>query len=323
MANKLQKYLESIDQAVQTIQFPSNPKGLYEPMHYLLNLGGKRIRPVLAFMGCELFQENYSVAKNAALAVELFHNFSLVHDDIMDKAPIRRGQETVHTKWNENTAILSGDALLIESYKLLCLYEPNLSQQLLTLFNKTASEVCEGQQNDMDFEKQKNVSIEEYLDMTRKKTAVLLGCSLKMGAMIGGASDKDANDLYAFGVNLGVAFQLQDDILDVYSDQAKFGKQVGGDIIANKKTYLLLRAYQDANAHQKLHLEKLLNETNASLKIKEVTALYNTLEVPEKAKKKMNAFYDLALTNLSHLNSAEEKKIPLKELAGFLMNRDV
>ena len=323
MDNNLQKYLNEIDQSVQNFHLPKNPIHLYEPINYILGLGGKRIRPVLTLMACELFQGDFSKAKNASLAVELFHNFSLVHDDIMDEAPLRRGVATVHTKWNKNIALLSGDALLIESYKLLCLYEADLSQNLLHVFNKTASEVCEGQQSDMDFESQQSVSIDEYLEMIRKKTAVLLGCSLKMGAMIGGASTKDANDLYGFGVNLGVAFQLQDDILDVYSDQSKFGKQVGGDIVANKKTYLLLRAYQDANAKQKLQLEKLLNESNSEIKINEITSLFNTLDVREKATAKMNQYYDIALTNLSHLCLGEEKKKPLKDLAGFLMSRDV
>jgi len=323
MNNNLQRYLGVIDESVQNFELPKNPAHLYEPMKYILGLGGKKIRPILTLMACELFQNNFSNAKNAALAVELFHNFSLVHDDIMDQAPLRRGVETVHTKWNENIAILSGDALLIESYKLLCLYDADLSRKLLNLFNKTATEVCEGQQNDMDFETEQLVSIDQYLDMIRKKTAVLLGCSLKMGAIVGGASDKDADDLYAFGVNLGVAFQLQDDILDVYSDQAKFGKQVGGDIIANKKTYLLLQAINDANAAQRNELENLRIEKDAIQKVEKVMAIYKTLSIQEKATTKMNEFYSVAMTNLNQLSLDEEKKKSLKELAEFLMRREI
>jgi len=323
MNSKLQSYLNVIDESVQNFQLPKNPKQLYEPMRYILALGGKRIRPVLTLMACELFKGEHSTAKNAALAVELFHNFSLVHDDIMDQAPLRRGEPTVHKKWNENIAILSGDALLIESYKLLCSYDAKLSQKLLHIFNTTASEVCEGQQTDMDFETQKIVSIDEYVEMIRKKTAVLLGCSLKMGALVGGASDKVADDLYQFGVNLGIAFQLQDDILDVYADQSKFGKQVGGDIIANKKTYLLLLAHQNANENQKSVLEKSISESDASIKVQHIMAVYNELKIQEKATSKMNAFYEIAMNNLKHLSLPEEKKQPLKDLAEFLMGREV
>lgn len=323
MANNLQVYLDVVDQSVQSFQLPKNPKGLYEPIRYLLDLGGKRMRPVLTLMSCELFQENYSGAKNAALAVELFHNFSLVHDDIMDKAPLRRGKETVHTKWNENTGILSGDALLIEAYKLLCTYEPVLSHKLLAIFNETATEVCEGQQQDMDFETQKIVSIDEYIEMIRKKTAVLLGCSLKMGALIGGASEKEADELYQFGVNLGVAFQLQDDILDVYADQSKFGKQVGGDIIANKKTYLLLLAFQDANESQKKQLELLLSETDSSKKVAEIKAIYKLLDTETKAHQKMHTIYTNALDSFNSLIISDDKKKPLRDLAEFLMGREV
>jgi len=323
MANSLQVYLDAIEESVQSFQLPKNPKGLYEPARYLLNIGGKRMRPVLTLMGCELFHTNYANAKDAALAVELFHNFSLVHDDIMDKAPLRRGKETVHKKWNENTAILCGDALLIEAYKLLCTYQPELSHQLLAIFNKTASEVCEGQHQDMDFETQKIVSIDEYIEMIRKKTAVLLGCSLKMGSIIGGASESEAEELYQFGVNLGLAFQLQDDLLDVYADQTKFGKQVGGDIIANKKTYLLLLAFQDANESQKNQLEQLLSETDLEKKVFEVKAIYKLLDIETKAHKKMQTIYSTALDSLNGLTVSEEKKKPLRNLAEFLMSREV
>ncbi len=243
MINSILNYQRIIGEEIESLNLPSSPHNLYHPISYFLSLGGKKMRPVLTLMGCELFQKDYSIAKNAALAVELFHNFSLVHDDIMDAAPLRRGQETVHQKWDNNVGILSGDAILILAYQKLATYEPNILAKLLPIFNQTAIEVCEGQQYDMDFESRDDVSISEYLQMIKFKTAVLLGCSLKMGAIIGKSSEADANELYNFGVNLGLAFQLQDDILDVYADQNKFGKQVGGDIIANKKTYLLLKAF--------------------------------------------------------------------------------
>jgi geranylgeranyl diphosphate synthase, type II len=322
MANKIKPYLDFIDLSVSELRFPVQPAQLYDPIRYILRPGGKRIRPVLALMACELFNSDFTKAKNAALAVELFHNFSLVHDDIMDKAPLRRGEATIHKKWSESVAILSGDALLIEAYKLLCTYDPSLSQQLLNLFNSTASEVCEGQQTDMDFEQKSVVPLSDYLEMIRLKTAVLLGCSLKMGALVGGASDTDANALYLFGVHLGVAFQLQDDLLDVYSDPSKFGKQVGGDIITNKKTYPLLRAFADSDETQKKDLTALLDEKDHGRKIEEVKHLYALLDIQAKTTHAMQQTYDQALSCLNAIGLPEEKKMPLRSLAGFLMQRE-
>lgn len=322
MIRSVSVYQAYIEKAIAEFQLPENPANLYEPISYFLTLGGKRMRPVLALMGAELFGVDFEKAKNAALAVELFHNFTLIHDDIMDEAPLRRGNETVHTKWNENIAILSGDALLIEAYKLLGTYEPETLSKLLYIFNKTATEVCEGQQWDMDFETMDKVEIDGYLKMIAYKTAVLLGCSLKMGAIIGGASDTDADDLYEFGVNLGVAFQIQDDILDVFADQNKFGKQVGGDIIANKKTFLLLKALEDSNEEQLSQFQQLFTESDHERKVREVKALYGALNIREKATEKMNAYHDIALNKLDHIAIDEAKKKPLRDLAAFLLGRE-
>lgn len=317
--NDYQVYIESL---IKEYQVPDQPKNLYEPIRYFLKIGGKRMRPVLALMGAELFNADYSIAKNAALAVELFHNFTLIHDDIMDAAPLRRGHETVHTKWNSNIGILSGDTLLIEAYDQLTVYPPSILAQLLPLFNKTAKEVCEGQQMDMDFEQEPFVEIDRYIKMIAFKTAVLLGCSLKMGAIVGEASEEDGQDLYDFGLNLGIAFQIQDDILDVYADQDKFGKQVGGDILANKKTYLLLRAYQDADTEQSERLNNLMNESDPEYKVREVKAIYNALSIRDKATEQMNYYHSIALQKLDHLGVSEKKKAPLRALAEFLLGRE-
>ena len=319
---RIGSYLSFVDEAIARFTLPESPARLYDPARYILQRGGKRIRPVLVIMGCELFNADFSKAKNGAIAIELFHNFTLIHDDIMDKAPLRRGEPTVHSKWNANIAILSGDALLIEAYKLICTYPPELSQKLLRLFNTTATEVCEGQQIDMDFETDNAVSIEKYLEMIRLKTAVLLGCSLKMGALIGGSGEQDAQDLYDFGVNLGLAFQLQDDILDVYGNQQKFGKQVGGDILSNKKTYLSLRARMDADSEQQKLLHSLSNENNAVKKVNDVIAVYNQLGIEAKAQQQMHTLFSLAMAKLDAVGLPDERKRSLVHLADFLMKRE-
>lgn len=322
MIKSISGYQDYIESALAAYTLPNEPEHLYAPIHYFLKLGGKRMRPILALMGASMFDADFSAAKHAALAVELFHNFTLIHDDIMDKAPLRRGQTTVHTKWNENIAILSGDTLLIEAYKQLCHYPPATLAKLLPLFNQTAIEVCEGQQLDMDFETMDTVEIDSYLKMIAYKTAVLLGCSLKMGAIIGGADETDADDLYRFGLNLGIAFQIQDDILDVYAEQDKFGKQVGGDILSNKKTFLLLKAMEDSNSDQRAEFEKLKNESDPKRKIEGTMALYQALAIREKATQKMNEFHTLAMQNLEHINRANEAKEPLRQLAAFLLGRE-
>ncbi len=318
----LSHYQNIIEKELKDVSFPNEPSELYDPLQYFLHIGGKRMRPILTLMGCELFQTDYQNARHAAVAVELFHNFSLIHDDIMDEAPLRRGKETVHTKWNTNIAILSGDTLLIRAYQYLLNYSPELSVSLISLFNQTATQVCEGQQFDMNFETQQTVSIDAYLHMIGYKTAVLLGCSLEMGAIIGGASKKDRSELYEFGLNLGLAFQLQDDILDVYADQNKFGKQVGGDILANKKTYLLLKAFEDADTAQKETLTNLLTEKDPDIKISGVKKIYHDLHIKDKAIQKMNHFYDIAKQNLAAISVDTHKKEPLHLLSRFLMDRE-
>ncbi|MFT4600746.1 MAG: geranylgeranyl diphosphate synthase type II [Arenicella sp.] len=322
MLSQLDTYRDYISTKISNTQFPSNPKNLYEPAEYTLNLGGKRMRPILSMMACELFSGEFEKATNVALGVEIFHNFTLIHDDIMDDAPLRRGNVTVHEKWNTNVAILSGNILLIESYKRLAEYKGDILPSILELYNQTAIEVCEGQQMDMDFEESDSVSIDQYVRMIQLKTAVLLGCSLKLGAIVGGASETDANDVYDFGTNLGIAFQLQDDILDVYADQNKFGKQVGGDIIANKKTFLLLTALADANDTQRQQLEKLFLEQDLEKKVKEVKEIYAELQIREKAEAQMDTFYKTAMQNLNSISATDEEKMPLRAIAMFLMDRE-
>lgn len=301
------------------------PKELYEPMQYILSLGGKRMRPLLAYMGNDLFDGNLEDAHPAALAVEIFHNFSLVHDDIMDNAPLRRGKATVHEKWNNNIAILSGDGLLVKAYEELVKAKPQYVTELIKLFNKTALEVCEGQQLDMNFENLPAVSTNEYLHMIALKTAVLLGAALQMGAITAGASKKDAHHLYEFGKNIGIAFQLQDDILDVFGDPDKFGKQVGGDIISNKKTWLLIEAQKKASGELKQKLNEWISakDFNPQEKVNAVKSIYKELNIRSQAEAEMNRFYQLALEELSVINANENKKQKLAEFASSLMMREI
>ena len=313
---------ELVLQSVNNLKFPQQPTSLYDPVRYMLSLSGKRMRPVLTLMACDVFNGDVHQAVSPALGIEVFHNFTLLHDDIMDNAPLRRSHPTVHQKWNSNIAILSGDAMFVESVRLVMNAPANSLQEVLEVFTKTALEVCEGQQYDMDFEAMETVSIEQYLEMIRLKTAVLLGASLKIGAIIGEANATDANHLYDFGVNLGVAFQLQDDILDVYGDANHFGKQVGGDILANKKTYLLITALQNAEDPLKTDLLHWLSSDDKSeTKVKAVTDIYNQLQVREIAELKMMELYNEAINHLNAIPVKEEAKQPLKDLAASLMNR--
>lgn len=304
---------------------PKEPQNLYAPIHYILDIGGKRLRPVLTLMSCELFGENHQKALDAAMAVELFHNFSLIHDDIMDNAPLRRGKETVHEKWDINTGILSGDALLILAYQLFENYEPDTFQNLAKLFSKTAIEVCEGQQYDMDFEQRDNVSVDEYLHMINYKTAVLVGAAMEMGAIVAQASEKSQNAIYEFGRNLGLAFQLQDDYLDVFGDPETFGKQVGGDIISNKKTYLLLTALNDlpeADSRILKHLYSIQPE-NPSEKIEAVKRLFEISGSREKTKNKIKSYTETATNMLSEMEINETRKQELYHFANQLIYRTV
>lgn len=303
----------------------SSPKEMYEPMAYIIGLGGKRVRPLLTLVGCDIFDADPHNAIPAALSVELFHNFSLIHDDILDNAPLRRGNTTVHEKWNHNIAILSGDGMMVKAFEVLGKSNTNHIPQLLNLFSKTGLEVCEGQQLDMNFETLEHVSVEDYIHMITFKTAVLLGCSLQMGAICANAYIESQKHLYEFGKHVGIAFQILDDVLDVYADDEKFGKQVGGDIISNKKTFMLLDAFELANEEQTKQLNHLLYSKGISNsdKVKQVTALYDLLGVKELAIKEANKHTDIALKHLEELNANSSKKTHLKEFALHLLNREV
>jgi geranylgeranyl diphosphate synthase type II len=315
-----------ISNEVEKLAFPEYPAELYEPIKYILSLGGKRMRPALLLMACDFFGGDVNKAISPALAIEVFHNFTLMHDDIMDNAPLRRGKTTVHEKWNKNVGILSGDVMLIEGYKLMMNVDEHLLRPILNIFNETAVGVCEGQQLDMEFETRNDVNIHEYINMIRLKTAVVLGGALKIGALIGGADEKDAILLHAFGEQLGVAFQLQDDILDVYGDPEKFGKQVGGDIISNKKTYLLLKALELANVSQKADLNQWLSaspsDSDPKEKVAAVTEIYNQLQIRRYAEEAMQAYADKAFAALDAINLPEDRKQYLRDFADGLMVRE-
>lgn len=322
MTTKIIVLSKLIEQGIQQFELPQKPNNLYGPLRYFMTLGGKRIRPVLTLMGAELFEVPAKNALHASVAVELFHNFTLIHDDIMDAAPLRRGKETVHSKWNENIAILSGDVLMVKAYEEICKQKPEDLPELLTLFNRTAIEVCEGQQMDMDFEERDNVSIAEYIEMIRLKTSVLLGCSLEMGAIVAKANKADREKLYSFGQELGIAFQIKDDILDLYGDPEKFGKQIGGDVMANKKTLLYLLARESANNDQMNQFDALEKDTDLTRKVVAVRALFDQLRVQEKAKNAMELHRKNAMKALVEINVPEEQKSDLRELAEYLMTRE-
>lgn len=317
-------FQELIENKIKTNRYSKYPEELYDPLDYIMSLGGKRMRPVLVMLAHSLYSDNHDKAINAALAVETFHNFSLIHDDIMDEAPIRRGKPTVHEKWNQNTAILSGDVMLVKAYELLLNYDPEILPSILKLFNKTAVEVCEGQQIDMLFEKQQNVDVQQYIKMIELKTAVLLGCSLEIGAIIAKAPLADAQKLYEFGRLMGIAFQLQDDYLDVYSDPTKFGKQVGGDIIANKKTFLWIEAHKLANPSQltKLKHWEQIQVFKAEEKVKAITALYDEIGIPALTQTKIKEYADEAFAILQTLDVNPERKEILKKLSESLLVRE-
>lgn len=302
-----------------------NPENLYEPIRYILSLGGKRVRPVLTLMACDIFGGNVQKALPASMAVEVFHNFSLIHDDIMDNAPLRRGNQTVHEKWNLNTGILSGDAMLILAYRYFEEYQPNIFQELAKLFSKTALEVCEGQQWDIDFEDRDDVTVVEYLKMIECKTAVLVGAALQMGAIVAETSEQNKKDIYDFGVNLGIAFQLQDDYLDTFGNLETFGKQIGGDIIENKKTYLYLKAISDGNKEEKeqlLHLYSITPKENHD-KIESVKSIFRSSGSDQKTKQAIEEYTQKAFDILQNMDIPSNKKEQLKEFGKGLMNRVV
>jgi geranylgeranyl diphosphate synthase type II len=323
--HSIYQYQEFLSDYLQSQYETKEPRNLYEPIHYILDLGGKRMRPVLTLMSAEVFDADYKKALPAALAVEVFHNFSLVHDDIMDDAPLRRGHETVHEKWNLNTGILSGDAMLILAYQYFEQYEPIIFKDLAKLFSKTALEVCEGQQWDVDFEERNDVTIPEYLQMIQCKTAVLVAAAMKMGAIIAETSEENANLIYDFGLNLGLAFQLQDDFLDAFGDPETFGKQVGGDIIENKKTYLYLKAVAFSKDEEAKELKRLFSiqlEDNSD-KIKTVKALFNSSGASKATQDAIQDFTLKAFQTLDKMNISIEKKEMLKAFGGNLMGRKV
>ncbi len=317
----IQDYSDLLEKEVAEISFPSEPKNLYEPLSYFLTLGGKRLRPLLTILSGELFGEKKENLLPAATAIELFHNFSLIHDDIMDNAPLRRGKSTVHEKWNPSIAILSGDVLLVKAYQLLSSYSPNTLSELFLVFNKTAIEVCEGQQLDMDFENKEIVTEEEYIGMIRLKTAVLLGCALEFGAIISNASSINRNNIYDFGLHLGLAFQIQDDILDLFGDPLKVGKQVGGDVLSNKKTLLSIVARSNVNEEDLRELNLLVNEKNQDQKISQTRRIYDKLNVKAICEQTMRTHHELAFRALNKIELQNSKE-KIKKLSDFIFFRD-
>lgn len=302
--------LKLIEQEIKKQAFGSQPKSLYEPIRYIMSLGGKRLRPLLAMLSYSLYKNNPEEIVKYAITIEAFHNFTLLHDDIMDKAPLRRGKATVHEKWNVNTAILSGDVMLVKVYDQFLDLEGDVLKEVLRIFNQCAAEVCEGQQWDMEFETKSKVTEAQYIEMIRLKTAVLLGFSLELGALLAKASQDDRQALKEFGINIGIGFQLKDDLLDVYADKNKFGKQVGGDILANKKTYLLIKAKEKARGEDKQELEFWLNakKFNKQKKVKAVTALYTKLGIAQLTERKIEEYFSKGFQNLGRLEDYPQKQ---------------
>ena len=318
------EFVALINKTIEEIRYPDQAQGLFAPISYILSLGGKRIRPLLALMANEMFGGDTSDVIMPAIGVEVFHNFTLLHDDLMDNADKRRGEETVHIKWNDNTAILSGDAMQIMAYQFIAQTKPEILQKVLNLFSHTALEICEGQQYDMEFEDRSNVSEEEYLEMIRLKTAVLLGCSLKIGAITGGANEDDANLLYEFGEKIGLAFQLKDDLLDVYADTNVFGKNIGGDILNNKKTFLLISALKlaDEKLRQKMDEWISLEKYDPKEKIEFFTEAYGSTGAKDLCEKMMNLYFSQGMNALAEVSVSHELKSSLKMIAQDLMYRE-
>ena len=321
--NNIKFYAELINNSLKDLSFSKTPKSLYDPIKYILDIGGKRIRPYLVLMSTSTFGKDPKLSLNAALSVECFHNFTLMHDDIMDSAALRRGNETVHLKWDTNQSILSGDALLIYSYKLLEDYSPNIFKKLNNVLNTTALQVCEGQQFDMDFEKNPNVTFDSYINMIKLKTAVLVGASLQMGAIIAEANPNDLIKIYDFGVNLGIAFQLQDDYLDTFGDESLVGKSIGGDIIENKKTALYHLSLANANNEQSKTLKSLYNGNNSIDKVFKVTQIFKDTKADLDNLKLVEHFTNLALNSLNELSISSVKKEELIDFSHSLLNRQL
>jgi geranylgeranyl diphosphate synthase type II len=318
-------YIEAINKEIENTKYGEEPIELYEPLDYLMGLGGKRLRPCLTLIAANLWLYNWQKALKPAIAIEVFHNFTLMHDDIMDQAPLRRGKPTVHEKWNTNTAILSGDVMLVAAYELLTSVEDKYFKRIIKRFNKTAAEVCEGQQLDMVFAGRAEVSKAEYIQMIRLKTSVLLGFALELGAIIADADNESAELLYQIGVNLGIGFQLKDDILDVYGDPEKFGKQIGGDILENKKTWLLIDAQEKVKGTAD---EIILNDWlkkekyDSQEKLRAIIGIYDKYTVKKAAEAKMNFYFSKAFSDLRNLKVSEDKKGTFKQFAEDLLNRE-
>ena len=318
-----EKMLELFNQALVEHKIERKPEGLYDPIRYVLSLGGKRIRPVLMLMEYNHYHEDVTPIMSQSLAIETYHNYTLLHDDLMDRAEVRRGKPTVHKRWNDNTAILSGDSMLVLAYQLMADCPADKIKDVLSLFTETALEIGEGQQYDMDFETRMDVTEAEYLEMIRLKTSVLLACALKIGALLAGAPSADADRLYDFGEKVGLAFQLQDDFLDVYGDSEVFGKKIGGDILCNKKTYMLIQALQLADSDQHALLKSWLESKDyvPSEKIAAVTALYDQIGIKQVCDRKINDYFSQARQCLSEVDLPEEKKACLWDFALSLLNR--
>ncbi|HEY3402117.1 MAG TPA: polyprenyl synthetase family protein [Ohtaekwangia sp.] len=312
-----------LEKEITKNKYGKQPESLYAPIRYLMGLGGKRLRPMLTLLSYTLYKRDVKNILPYAIAVEAFHNFTLMHDDIMDNAPLRRGKATVHEKWNTNTAILSGDVMLVKVYDLFVGLESEKLKQVLKAFNKTAAEVCEGQQWDMEFERMHGVTEAQYINMIKLKTAVLLGFSLELGAILAGAPEADRKALYEFGTNIGIGFQLKDDLLDAYADPKKFGKQVGGDIIANKKTFLLIKALEKGKGNQKSELNTWLTikKFNKKAKVEAVKEIYNTLNIPSLTEKKLNTFFKKGFNQLDQLAISPKRKALLKSYTEALIER--
>lgn len=315
--------LDTINKALAEVRYPERPEGLYEPIEYVLGMGGKRLRPTLLLMAYSLYRDDIEKAISAAVGIETYHNHTLLHDDLMDKADMRRGKATVHKRWNENTAVLSGDTMFILAMREIMSCNCKRQGEVLDLFARSAQEICEGQQYDVNFETRTDVTEEEYIEMIRLKTSVLLGCAVKMGALIADAPITDANILYRFAERVGLAFQLQDDWLDVYGDPATFGKKIGGDILCGKKTYLLINAYNQSSPESKERLLRLIQDKQlpAQQKIEEVTNIYNQLGISDLTLQAIDRFYDEAYEELKRISLPVEKWQPLWEYAKSLLGR--
>ena len=315
--------LEIINQYLSKLSYDRKPASLYEPIKYVLDLGGKRIRPILMLLSYNLYKDNPQEILSSACALETYHNYTLLHDDLMDEAPLRRGQQTVHMKWNANQAILSGDSMLVLAYERLAKCDTKHLEAVLSLFTETALQIGEGQQYDMEFEMRNDVAVEEYIEMIRLKTSVLLACATKMGAILADATQEDAENLYKFGEQIGLAFQLQDDYLDVYGDAKVYGKKIGGDIVSNKKTYMLITAFNQANTGQRAELENWINKKdfNTEEKIVAITRLYNEIGIDKLAKEKMNFYYEQGKNFLDAVKLPDERKEALAEYAAKMMKR--